>query len=168
MAARRSASLRVCSMDSEKLHLLEQIRSELRAQFLRLTNAARESHAAATDPGSKAESKYDTRNLEASYLAVGQAKQVQELADAVRIFESLTLQDFASGEPIDAGALVEVELGGETTFFLLVPAAGGLVLDHLGCELTLLTPASQLHGRLLGLTTGDSLDQPELIVTNVS
>jgi len=150
-----------------KSQLLEQIRTELRASLDRLSKAAFEAHAAATDPGSKAESKYDTRNLEASYLAAGQARQVDELAEAVRIFESLTLPDFAPADPIDAGALVEVELNGEPAFFLLVPAAGGLVLDHLGCELTLLTPASALYGKLLGMRDGESLDRPELTITGV-
>ena len=74
-----------------KSKLLDRIRSELRAHFDRLTGAARDAHAAATDPGSKAESKYDTRNLEASYLAKGQARQVEEVAEAVRIFDSLVL-----------------------------------------------------------------------------
>lgn len=151
-----------------KSHLLEKIRAELRANLERLTKTAAEAHAAATDPGSKAESKYDTRNLEASYLATGQARQVDELAAAVRLFESLTLPDFAPHDPIDAGALVETRLHGETAFFLLVPAAGGLVLDHTGRELTLLTPESHLYRKLLDLRAGDSLDAPPLTVTGVS
>ena len=56
-----------------KSTLLEKIRMELKASLEGLTKAALDAHAAATDPGSKAESKYDTRSLEASYLAAGQA-----------------------------------------------------------------------------------------------
>lgn len=56
-----------------KSELLELIRAELRARLDRLAKAAMDAHAAATDPGSKAESKYDTRSLEESYLATGQA-----------------------------------------------------------------------------------------------
>lgn len=74
---------------------LEKIRSELRTRLGRLVRTAQETHAAATDPGSKAEGKYDTRSLTASYLAAGQARQVDELAAAVRVFENLTLPDFA-------------------------------------------------------------------------
>lgn len=155
-------------MMSEKQSLLDQIRAELRTSLERMTRAAMDAHAAATDPGSKAESKYDTRNLEASYLAVGQARQLDELAEAARIFETLNLPDYGPDEVIDAGALVETELNGEPEFFLLVPAAGGLVLRHLGCELTLLTPESALYGNLLGLRAGDSLDRPALTVTGVS
>ncbi len=151
-----------------KSHLLDQIRHELRTRFDRLSKAAHEAHAAATDPGSKAEGKYDTRSLEASYLAAGQARQVDELAEAVRIFETLILPDFASSDPIDAGALVEAEMRGETVYFLLVPSSGGLVIEHDDQEITLLTPASDLYRKLLGMTLGESLEIPNLTIQNVS
>lgn len=148
--------------------LLEKIRADLRTRLEVLTRAAVEAHAAATDPGSKAEGKYDTRSLEASYLAAGQARQVEELADALRVFETLALPDFDIEDPIDAGALVEADLGGETVFFLMTPASGGLVVEHEGAEVTLLTPASALYQKLLGLRTGDTLADPALMVTEVS
>ena len=151
-----------------KSALLAQIRAELRAHLDRLSKAAFEAHAAATDPGSKAEGKYDTRSLEASYLAAGQARQVDELAETLRIFEGLTLPDFAMEDRIDAGALVEADLAGETgSFFLLVPTSGGRVVSYEGREITLLTPASDLYQRLLGLRVGDWLDAPPLRVTEV-
>ena len=155
-------------MKSVKFQLLEQIRAELRAQLERLSKAAFEAHAAATDPGSKAEGKYDTRSLEASYLAAGQARQVDELAESVRIFETLSFPDFKTDDEIDAGALVEANLNGETAYFLLVPASGGLVIEHEGMEITLLTPASGLYRKLLGMRRGESLETPALRVTDVS
>ena len=151
-----------------KATLLETIRRELRARLHRLAHAAMDAHAAATDPGSKAEGKYDTRSLEASYLAVGQARQVDELAEAVRIFDILRLPDFALDDPIDAGALVEVDLRGETSLLLLVPTAGGLVIEDQGLQITLVTPASALYRNLLGLRVGDSLAEPALRVMEVS
>ena len=124
-----------------------------------------EAHAAATDPGSKAEGKYDTRSLEASYLAAGQARQVDELAESVRIFEAARAAGFRNGRPeIDAGALVEVDHAGEISFFLLVPTSGGMVVSHEGREITLLTPESGLYRKLLGMRVGESLDEPPLMV----
>lgn len=151
-----------------KSRLLEKIRSELRSQLDRLSKAAIEAHTAATDPGSKAEGKYDTRSLEASYLAAGQARQVDELAQSIRIFETLTLPDFAMDDEIDAGALVEVILNREPALFLLVPASGGMVVSHEAAEITLLTPESGLYRKLMGMRAGESLDAPELCVTGVS
>lgn len=151
-----------------KSELLTRIRAELRARLDRLSKAAFEAHAAATDPGSKAEGKYDTRSLEASYLAAGQARQVDELAESVRVFETLSLPDFGMDDEIDAGALVEAALNGETSWFLLVPASGGLVIEHEGLEITLLTPDSALYRKLLGMRAGESLDAPRLRVVEVS
>jgi hypothetical protein len=156
------------AMRTVKQELLEQIRAELHTQLDRLTRAAQEAHAAATDPGSKAEGKYDTRSLEASYLAAGQARQVDELAEAVRIFEALTLPDFQAQDAIDAGALVQARLHGETVFFLLVPSSGGLEIHHGGREITLLTPDSALYQKLLGLYLADTLDSPPLEVMQIS
>lgn len=152
-----------------KTALLEKIRVKLRSRLDRLSKAAYDAHAAATDPGSKAEGKYDTRSLEASYLAAGQARQVDELAEAVRIFEALaSLPDFLMEDPIDFGALVEVELQGETSRLLLGPAAGGLVIEDQGLEITLLSPDSGLYQKLLGMQVGESLDEPALLVLEVS
>ena len=151
-----------------KSPLLDLIRAELRAQLERLAKAASETHAAATDPGSKAEGKYDTRSLEASYLAAGQARQVDAIAAARHTFEALHLPNFPGDAAIDAGALVEVALQGGTAFFLLVPACGGLVITHAGREITLLTPDSGLYRKLLGRHRGDSLDAPALTITGVS
>ncbi|MCW1916088.1 hypothetical protein OJ996_21040 [Luteolibacter sp. GHJ8] len=147
--------------------LLEEIRAELRRRFDRLTKAAREAHAAATDPGSKAEGKYDTRSLEASYLAAGQARQVEELAADLELFDKLSLPDFGMEDEIDAGALVEVDMNSESAWFLLAPGAGGLELEWEGRTITLLTPSSLLYRKLLGLRTGDSAESPELSVSEV-
>lgn len=150
-----------------KSQLLDHIHTELRTRLERLSKAAFEAHSAATDPGSKAEGKYDTRSLEASYLAAGQARQVDELAESVRIFETLSLPDFPPGAEIDAGALVEADLNGEPAGFLLVPTSGGLVIGLGGMEITLLTPESALYRNLLGMRVGESLERPVLIVTGV-
>ena len=150
-----------------KSALLEKIRMELKASLERLSKAALDAHAAATDPGSKAESKYDTRSLEASYLAAGQARHVDELAAAVRVFETLTLPDFSMEDSIDAGALVEVEMRGETSLLLLVPSAGGMILKEDGQEITLLSPASALYQKLLGMRAGDFIDDYDLLVIEV-
>lgn len=151
-----------------KAALLDLIRSELRQRLDRLTKAAQAAHAAATDQDSKAESKYDTRNLEAGYLASGQAQKVRELAGELVVFEALRLPDFAEDEAIDAGALVELEMSGESMRFLLVPAAGGMEVEWEESEITLLSPASPLYRKLVGLRAGEALAAPRMKVSRVS
>jgi transcription elongation GreA/GreB family factor len=150
-----------------KSELLELVRAELRARLERLAKAAMDAHAAATDPGSKAESKYDTRSLEESYLATGQARQVRELAETLRIFENLRVADFTDRDEIASGALVEVGRGAETLWFLLVPAAGGLEIFSGEKEITLLSPESPLYQSLVGKRAGDTLEAPPFRIRGV-
>lgn len=153
---------------SSKAQLLETVRSELKRQFERLAASADEARSAATDPDSKAESKYDTRSLEASYLAAGQARQVEELAAALQRLESLEPHDFDLTDPVGPGALVELETGEETQYYLLVPAGGGVSIVHDGREITLLTPDSALYQALLGKAVGDALESPDGFVSEVA
>lgn len=150
-----------------KTELFEQIREELRDRLQRLAKAAFDAHAAATDPDSKAEGKYDTRSLEASYLAAGQSRQVDELAEAVRIFDAFAPPVLSPDDPICMGALVEADMRGEALLLLLVPAAGGLVLPMDDRQVTLLTPASSLYQQLLGRRAGDFVEEIELLVLEV-
>lgn len=150
-----------------KADLIEQIREKLKEQLDQLCSAAREAHAAATDPGSKAESKYDTRSLEASYLAVGQARHVEELAMALSHFENLRHVDFGPYQSVDAGALVELETAGGRAKYLLVPAAGGLEISEGADVITLLSPESPLYQNLLGCYVGDVLDVPAATVSDL-
>jgi transcription elongation GreA/GreB family factor len=153
---------------SPKARLLDLVRRDLRQTLTRLEAAARESHAAATDPDSKAEGKYDTRSLEASYLAQGQARQVEDLTAAIALLERFEPRDFEPTDPVAMGALVETDLDGETEWFLLLPAGGGHELVFEGRNITLLGPDSPLHRALVGTELGDSLDATGHAVTEIA
>jgi len=152
---------------SFKSELLDHVRTEIGQQLDRLTRAARAAHAAATDPDAKAESKYDTRSLEESYLASGQARQVDEMTEALGLLENFTPRDLGPEDTVEAGALVEVSSEDETLHFLLAPAAGGLTVEHEGREVTLLTPSSRLYQSLLETTVGSTLPEDGRIVTEI-
>src|SRR3954468_5002240 len=96
----------------KKSDLMKHIIEALHESLAVLEKAARASHAEATHESSKAENKYDTRGLEAAYLAGGQARQAKEILDSIKIYESLPTRDFAPGDPIDLSALVELEMDG--------------------------------------------------------
>jgi hypothetical protein len=122
------------------------------------SKAARATTAAATDPDSKAENKYDTRNLEASYLARGQAFRVAETMEALQEFESLAPKTFAPGEAISEGALVSLTGTDGTYHYFLGPAAGGTEVVIAGTPVTILTPASPLGAKLMRRRTGDQFE----------
>src|SRR5271163_3272589 len=123
-----------------KARLIKQIVANLSESLGVLEKAARASHAEATHESSKAESKYDTRGLEAAYLAGGQARQAKEILDSIQIYETLATRDFAADEPIDLTALVELDANGMRSFYFIGPKNGGLEIEHQNKEITVITP----------------------------
>ena len=119
-----------------------------------LTQAALATHAEATDEENKSEDKYDTRGLEASYLAHGQSKAAEEVALAVTQFQGLTMHDFQPGEPVSLGALVVLE-GMTTNHYFIGPRAGGTEIVHEGRTVLVITPQSPLGRQLVGKKQGD-------------
>jgi transcription elongation GreA/GreB family factor len=141
-----------------KRTLLKAILAALDAEVQTFVRAAKSAHAEATDPQSRAENKYDTRGLEASYLAAGQARQVRELEAAVAAFASLAPQKFAAGDPIGLGALVELEQGGVRNHYFIGPCAGGTEATVAGKTVLVITPQSPLGGQLHGRKQGERLE----------
>ena len=112
----------------------------------------------ATHEENKPENDKDTRALEQSYLARGQAQRVVELQSAVNQLKAMELRDFSSGVPIALGALVSVEDDRETVQYFLAPAGGGLRLPLAGREVRVVTPQSPIGQALIGKRQGDDLD----------
>ena len=137
-----------------KRTLLKKIIARLQENLDVLDKAAQTSRAEATHESSKAESKYDTRGLEAGYLASGQARQAREILESIKIYEALSLRDFGPGEPVDLTALVSLEIDGAQSWYFIGPKNGGLEIEHAGEEILVITPQSPLGEQLIGKTTG--------------
>jgi transcription elongation GreA/GreB family factor len=142
-----------------KRAIIQKIVARLTEELLVYFRAAQFARAEATHESSKAENKYDTRGLEASYLARGQSKQAAEIEAAIAEFEKLPVKKFGADEPIGLGALVELEHGGEKSFYLIGPRAGGTEVVHDKKEIFVITPQSPLGEQLLGKKRGE---QPQL------
>ena len=135
--------------------LLKQIVAALHENLEVLEKAARASHVEATHESSKAESKYDTRGLEAAYLAGGQARQVREIVECIKLYQSLPTRNFSAGEPIDLTALVELNADGADSKYFIGPKSGGLEVKYKSEEIIVITPQSPLGQNLVGKKTGD-------------
>ncbi len=129
----------------------------LQAELASLTQAAQGSYAAATDPDSRAENKYDTRTLEASYVARGQARRVAELQEAVQAFTALTVTAAAPATVVQLGSLVTLQAPWGEEHVFLGPLAGGTEIRVKGRDIVVITPASALGQKLIGRPPGDTV-----------
>jgi transcription elongation GreA/GreB family factor len=137
-----------------KAQLIGQIIASLSDSLAILEKAARASHAEATHESSKAESKYDTRGLEAAYLAGGQARQAKEILDSIELYGVLPVRGFSSEESIDLTALVELDVDGTRALYFIGPRNGGLEIECQRKEITVITPQSPLGQHLMGKKAG--------------
>jgi transcription elongation GreA/GreB family factor len=135
--------------------LIQKIVAQLTAELGVYFRAAMNSRAEATHEQSKADNKYDTRGLEASYLARGQSKQAAELEAAIAEFEKLEPRKFAAGDGIGIGAVVELRTDEETSFYFIGPRAGGTEVVQDKKEILVITPQSPLGAQLMEKKQGE-------------
>lgn len=135
------------------------LRAELVAQLEAALAAATATHAAtvagATHAEAKPENDKDTRALEQSYLARGQAQRVVELQDALVELASWMPRGFGEDDAIALGALVSIDENGDERMLFVAPAGGG---NQLTGGVQVVTPRSPLGQILLGKQAGDEVE----------
>ncbi|HSK01592.1 MAG TPA: GreA/GreB family elongation factor [Kofleriaceae bacterium] len=135
------------------------LRAELLETLRGAIETARAAHAAAVagaiDDEARPENDKDTRGLEQSYLARGQAQRVAELEVAVNEVAALALRAFGARDRVALGALVTVEEEGRAHRFFVAPHGGGTVLAD-GTQVV--TPVSPLGRALLGRHIEDEVE----------
>lgn len=141
-----------------KKSLLDELLRRAREELALLEDSAKATRDFATDQEFKAESKYDTRALEASYLASAEAKRVEELKLEVQILEEVDLEASRKLGEISIGALVELQHQGVKRFYFLIPTAGGTVINHEGNAVMVVSVFSPIGDALLGLKAGDDFE----------
>ncbi len=112
----------------------------------------------ATHAEAKPENDKDTRALEQSYLARGQALRAEQLAEEREVLRFMLLPVFAGDAPVQSGALIELEDDdGGTRVLFMAPHAGGTELSVEGMSVLVVTPGSPLGAALLGRGVGDDV-----------
>ncbi len=135
------------------------LRAELLAQLEAALVAATAAHAAAvegaTHAESRAENDKDTRAVEQTYLARGQAQRVAELAQALLLVAAWTPRGFDGSDEVAVGALVTIDEDGDQRRLLIAPAGGG---NSLAGAVQVVTPSSPLGQAILGKHAGDEVE----------
>lgn len=141
----------------DKIELFKKLKIEIDRQLQLAVEAVQVTLDIATHEENKPENKYDTRGLEASYLARAQSERVLDLRAVKIVIDSLKLRDFGQGQPIAISALIQLETNGKTLWILLLPKGGGQSLEHEGLSIKIITPESPMGAQLVGKSVDDSI-----------
>lgn len=140
-----------------KTHLLQALQKQLEIDLHNLKKAALATYEDATHEENKPENKYDTRALEASYLAGAQAERVQNVSELLALCKVMKVKNFLDTDLIAIGALVEVRLETKNSFLFFLPQGGGVSFHFETIKIQVITPISPLGKAFLGLTAGENI-----------
>lgn len=141
-----------------KKSLLQTVLNELKLKLSVLIQSANAAHEEATHEDAQAENKYDTRALEAAYLAGAQAERAADLQKTISFLERLELKSFGPQTPVAATALIELGSDGKKTWHFLIPQGGGLTVRHEAADIFVLGTQAPLGKALIGKLQGDRVD----------
>ncbi len=139
-----------------KQQLFDELEALLHDELKCAIETQKKTVAGATHEESKAENDKDTRALESTYLARGQAMRVHQLEDDLEQLHRLRLRDFDADSPIALGACVQLEQNGDDKFFFVAASGAGLRVGSEPAYLVV-TPSSPVGRALLGQYEGDEI-----------
>jgi transcription elongation GreA/GreB family factor len=142
----------------EKRPLIAAVLAQLKEELAHLEAATQAALSAATDEESRPENQYDTRALEASYLAAAQGKRVQDVKRMIAVLEDFPVREMSG--PLGSGSLAEVETEGRKLWYFLLPFGAGVAAGSNGHKVTVVTIDSPLGKLLMGKKPGDLVALP--------
>ena len=135
----------------KKAQAIDALKQACRQELAAIEQASAAARDETTNAETKQEGKYDTRAIEASYLARGQAVRVASLRQLTSWFEQLQARPCTE---IQVGALFQLE--GSADWLFMAPVGGsGAVLS--GQRIKVISPASPLGKALSELESGDEV-----------
>lgn len=140
-----------------KNSLFAALQSEVEKNLRLATDAAKNTYDMATNAEFKAENKYDTRSLEASYLAGAQAERVADLRDTFLLVTNFKIKSFTDDDKIEVGAVIELVSQKKSTWTIILPTGGGQNFEFENRRINVITPNSPLGRAAIGKYVGDSV-----------
>ncbi|MGO8998717.1 MAG: GreA/GreB family elongation factor [Polyangiaceae bacterium] len=139
-----------------KEKLRDELTRLLAADLATRERAHRAAREGATHEEAKPENDKDTRALEQSYLARGEALRIEELKQGLAEVHAMPLRPLREGEPASLGALITAEEDGAALVLWIAPHGGGSRLAD--GTVQIVTPRSPLGRALLGKRAGDECE----------
>jgi transcription elongation GreA/GreB family factor len=140
-------------MDKQKI--VNQLIAKLEVELSAAEEATETARSYRDSDDLKSEGKYDTRAVEASYLAGAQLKRVEELKlDRQMLLELAdNLNDTVNG--IAIGSLVELEINSKKQWYFLSSTGGGSLVSIEGRAILVVSVFSPLGNQMLGANVNE-------------
>ncbi len=139
----------------------EELVKTLEHEIKLMEDVNKSAHVYATSDELKSEGKYDTRAIEASYLAQAQMKRLQDLKDDLGLISDIEVD--RKSNKVELGALVRLEQNNKESLYFISSALGGKVLNINGVVILVISVFSPIGHESLELSEGEvfTLETPK-------
>ena len=139
-----------------KKAVLEFLKDQLQTEFEKVKHAFETSRGHATSQELKSEGKYDTRSIEAGYLAGAQKVRVDELENDIKLLDEIDLS--LPNDTVSVGSLVEIEHNNMTRTYFISSTSGGTMIKDGDKVILIISAFSPIGAEVIGLSAGDSFE----------
>jgi transcription elongation GreA/GreB family factor len=139
----------------DKKLIVDQLIQRLELDLTALEEVAHSTKDYVIDGDIKSEGKYDTRAIEASYLAGAQEKRVEEIKLDIQMLKDLELHPTSN---VQLGSIIRIRLNKDERFYFLSSTAGGSIVDVNGIPVLVISVFSPIGSEALNLSAGDSFE----------
>lgn len=138
-----------------KKSLIDSLLAGARADLAAAESAAQAASSGAQSESMKSDGKYDTRGIEAGYLASAQLKRVEELKLEIQMLEELPIKNYQADDVVGVGALVDLDINGTVRSYFIATTAGGTILKLDDKAVLVISVFSPIGDAVMGLSVGD-------------
>ena len=142
----------------DKIKIINKLVDNVNMEIKKVEKTFATTRALAAHEEMKAESKWDMRKQEASYLAEAHQKRLEELKLELKLLGEIHVRDFSSDDEVEIGAIVLIELNGQQRHYFISSTAGGTLLDIDGAAILVISVFSPIGSEVLGLKIGESFE----------
>lgn len=142
----------------DKKKIVELLIEKLNSELVEVENAARSTRDLATASDLKSEGKYDTRAIEASYLASAQNKRVEEIKLDIQMLEDLEILVETPATKLQLGSLGLIRCNNQERFYFISSTSGGSMLLVDEKPILVISVFSPIGDAALGLGAGESFE----------
>lgn len=140
----------------EKEKLIEALKEKVQAELSEIKKAFQSSHSLATSSEMKSEGKYDTRSIEAGYIAGAQQKRVQELELELGLLDEININHLP--DTVSVGSIVEIKYNDLTRVYFISSTGGGSFLSVEDHTVMVISAFSPIGAEVIGLAKNDEFE----------
>lgn len=140
----------------DKKLIINDLVARLQKELKEVEEAAASARELATHSESKQEGKYDTRSIEAGYLAGAQAKRAEEIKLDIQMLEDLDIE--SKPDQLQLGSLGLIRHNKAEKFYFLSSTAGGTIVDVNGQGILIISVFSPIGDAAIGMKVGESFE----------